>query len=61
MQRNGAIIFRLMAEGKLKTAPLIGRTVPPSEARIAFDDLREHPESCLSIVFDWTAGEDCTQ
>ena len=54
MQRNGEIIFRLMAQGKLKTQPLISRIVPPSEAESAFDDLRQRPESCLSVVFDWT-------
>lgn len=53
MQRNAAIIFRLMAQGKLQTAPLITHLFQPEEAATAFAGLQNEPDAYMGVLFDW--------
>ncbi|MEM7029409.1 MAG: zinc-binding alcohol dehydrogenase [Chloroflexota bacterium] len=54
MARNAEIIFRLMAQNKLKTSPLITQIVRPDEAATAFAGLQHEPDAYMGILFDWT-------
>lgn len=54
MQRNAATIFRLMAQGKLQTAPLITHVFNPEQAATAFAGLQNEPDAYMGVLFDWT-------
>ena len=54
MTRNAEIIFRLMAQQKLRTVPLITHVVKPADAAEAYAGLREQPDSHMGVLFDWT-------
>jgi len=53
MQRNAATIFRLMAQGKLQTAPLITHLFKPEQAATAFAGLQNDPDAYMGVLFDW--------
>ncbi len=53
MERNAAIISSYLADGRLRTAPLVGATLPPQQATEAYHRLQQEKESCLTILFDW--------
>jgi len=57
MQRNAEILFRMMADGRLKVGELISHVLRPGQAQEAFEGLLSHKEKYLGVVFDWT-GED---
>ena len=54
MTRNAEIIFRLMAQGKLRTASLITHVLKPAAAAEAYAGLQQQPDSHLGVLFDWT-------
>lgn len=54
MTRNAEIIFRLMANGRLKVQDLISHVLKPSQAAEAFDGLLNRKEEYHGVVFDWT-------
>ena len=61
MARNAAILFRLMASGRLRMEPLITQILPPEEAAATFAGLRSHPEDYTGVVFDWTRPSEQAQ
>ncbi|MEW6355314.1 MAG: zinc-binding alcohol dehydrogenase [Planctomycetota bacterium] len=54
MARNAEIIFRMMADGRLKTEPLVTHVLKPEQAQEAFDGLLNRKNEYLGVVFDWT-------
>ncbi len=54
MARNAEIIFRLMAQDKLRTKPLITHILKPTAAAEAFAGLRNKPDTYMGVLFDWT-------
>ena len=54
MTRNAEIIFRLMAQGKLCTAPLITAARKPAAAPQAYAALQHEPDAHMGVLFDWT-------
>jgi 2-desacetyl-2-hydroxyethyl bacteriochlorophyllide A dehydrogenase len=51
---NVRVILRSMAKGALQTKPLFSHLVKPSEADGMYRRLRESPEDCMGVVYDWT-------
>ncbi len=58
MERNAAIVCRLMLEGRLRTRELITHVLPPENAPEAYAGLQHHPEQYLGVVFDWKDGKE---
>ena len=54
MARNAEIVFRLMAQGKLQTTPLITHVLNPAAAAQAFAGLQNEPDAYMGVIFDWT-------
>ncbi|NOZ22915.1 MAG: zinc-binding alcohol dehydrogenase [Planctomycetes bacterium] len=59
MKRNAEIIFRMMADGRLKTGPLVTHVLKPEQAEQAFDGLMNRKNEYLGVIFDWTGEEMC--
>jgi threonine dehydrogenase-like Zn-dependent dehydrogenase len=53
IERNSAIILRLIRDGRLKVGPLRSHLLHPSQAQQAYDGLREQPDVYFGVVFDW--------
>ena len=54
LERNTRIAFRLIAQGRLRVAPLLTHLLPPSEAEQAYRGLRDERDAYVGVVFDWT-------
>jgi len=50
---NVRIILRSIAKGGLQTKPLLSHQIKPSEASGIYRRLRENPEECMGVVYDW--------
>lgn len=53
MKRNAEILFRMMADGRIKIQDLISHIMKPHQAVEAFDGLLNHKQEYLGVVFDW--------
>lgn len=53
MARNAEILFRLMADGRLKCAELITHVLPPERAAEAYHGLQNCPDEHLGVILDW--------
>lgn len=52
--RNADIVLDMVKRGELALDPLISKVVEPSDAATVYQELREHPEKLMGVVFDWT-------
>ena len=43
-----------IADGRLRTEPLLTHLLPPSRCQEAYDGLDQRKEEFLGVVFDWT-------
>jgi threonine dehydrogenase-like Zn-dependent dehydrogenase len=48
-----ARLCSLVAEGKIKIAPLIQEVIPASDCKRIYDTLRDNPMELGGTVFDW--------
>ncbi|MAE64633.1 MAG: hypothetical protein CMJ18_10235 [Phycisphaeraceae bacterium] len=46
-------ILGWMRDGRLKTAPLLTRVLPPRQCQRAYDALDQDKAGCQSVLFDW--------
>ncbi len=53
MMRNSAIVMDAIVAGKLHVAPLHTHTLPPAQAKAAYDGLKNKPDEYIGVVFDW--------
>lgn len=56
IERNAKLNLRLIAEGRLKIAPLLTHRMPPEQCADAYAGLRDRPDEFIGVVFDWTQG-----
>ncbi len=54
MARNAEIIFRLMSQDSLCTAPLLTHVAKPDAAPDAYAGLQRQPDTHMGVLFDWT-------
>ena len=54
IENNVRVILRLIADGKLKTAPLLSHLASPADCVAVYDGLRSQPDTYLGVVFDWS-------
>ncbi|MBV9079824.1 MAG: bi-domain-containing oxidoreductase [Elusimicrobia bacterium] len=55
--RNMASFLELLAEGRLKTGPLVGKTFPVSQAEEAYRLLQESETKPLAVLLTYPSGE----
>ncbi|MEN6478185.1 MAG: zinc-binding alcohol dehydrogenase [Anaerolineales bacterium] len=54
IERNCAIILRLIAAGQLQVAPLLSHILSPADCQQAYEGLRDHKDEYLGVLFDWS-------
>ncbi len=54
IERNSKIILELMAKKRLMIEPFYTHKLYPSQAKQAYEGLRDEPEKYMGVVFDWT-------
>lgn len=54
IERNAAIIMKLIVEEKLVIKPFYSHKVSPEEAAKVYKGLRDQPGKYMGVVFDWT-------
>lgn len=54
MERNSKIAFRLMKDGKLKVKDLLTHVIEPSEAKKAYEGLKNRKDEYIGVLMDWT-------
>ena len=55
IERNSKIILDLMAKKRLMIEPFYTHKLSPSQAKQAYEGLRDEPEKYMGVVFDWTS------
>lgn len=53
IERNSAIILKLIKENKLKIGPILSHTLKPEHAQEAYDGLKNKRNEYIGVVFDW--------
>lgn len=54
LRRNCEIIMKLIADGKLKTAPLITHMISPAACQSVYQGLLNERDKYTGVVFDWS-------
>jgi 2-desacetyl-2-hydroxyethyl bacteriochlorophyllide A dehydrogenase len=54
IERNSEIVMELIAEGRLRLAPLYTHKVAPERAAEVYAGLRDQKDEYIGVVFDWT-------
>ncbi len=57
MERNVRILLDLIAEEKLRIAPLLTHLLSPADCQTAYDGLQREKDLYLGVVFDWSKTE----
>lgn len=50
------LAFNLLAQGRVKVAPLCSHVMKPEDAPVAYRGLKEDPNVFRGVVFDWTGA-----
>ena len=53
IEQNNEKIFRLLAEGKLQTEPLLTHVVSPEDAPDAYQAPRNRDDAYLGVIIEW--------
>jgi threonine dehydrogenase-like Zn-dependent dehydrogenase len=54
-ERNAEIILDMIQRGELALEPLLSGVAKPKDAPNVYRELRDHPETALGYILDWTS------
>lgn len=54
IERNVRLLLRLLAQGKLKTAPLLTHLASPADCHAVYEGLANQKDVYTGVVFDWS-------